>query len=206
MKKLLNTKATICSVLFLWHIAVFAEQGQNTYQLCTACHGANGEGNRALKSPALAGQFDWYLQRQLNHFSKDIRASDTRDTNGKMMQPFATQLTDPEQIAQLLNYINSFDAVSFKGSTEGSLKNGSRYYQAKCGACHGGKAQGNEAFSAPKLAGQDPQYLLLQMTNFQQGIRGTHQQDKYGRQMAIMAKSVSEQELQDIIFYITEQP
>ncbi|WP_340681093.1 c-type cytochrome [Paraglaciecola sp.] len=205
MRLLICAKAVIFSMLIMLHLPLFAEQGQATYQLCSACHGAQGEGNSALNAPVLAGQFDWYLQRQLQHFAADLRADDTRDVNGKMMVPFAKQLTDPEPTKQLLNYINSFEPVSFKGSLKGDLKNGSRYYQAKCGACHGGSAQGNSAFNAPKLAGQDPQYLFLQIANYQQGIRGTHQADKYGRQMAMMANTVSDKELQDIVFFITEQ-
>jgi cytochrome c553 len=205
MKQLINAKAIICSLFILWQLPSLAETGQRSYQVCSTCHGAQGEGNAALKAPALAGQFDWYLQRQLQHFANDMRANDVRDTNGKMMVPFAKQLTDPEQSTLLLNYINSFEPVSFKGTIKGDLKNGSRYYQSKCGACHGGTAQGNPYFQAPKLVGQDPQYLLLQIANYQQGIRGTHQDDKYGRQMAMMANTVSDKELHDIIFFITEQ-
>jgi cytochrome c oxidase subunit 2 len=41
------------------------------------------------------------------------------------------------------------------------------------------------------------------MNNFVQGIRGTHKEDKYGRQMAMMAKTTSGTELQDIIAYIS---
>jgi cytochrome c553 len=199
-------KAIIGGILSILHVPLFAESGQVLYQTCSACHGAEGQGNTALNAPALAGQFDWYLQRQLEHFKTDKRGMDERDVNGKLMQTFARQLNDPEQQTQLVDYISQLETTSFKGALKGDLKNGFRYYQAKCGACHGGQAQGNPAFNAPKLAAQDPEYLLRQMVNFQQGIRGTHQDDKYGRQMALMASSVSETELQDILFFISEQP
>jgi len=48
-------------------------------------------------------------------------------------------------------------------------------------------------------------YLATQMNNFQQGLRGTVKQDKYGRQMAMMAKTVSAKELDDILFFISAQ-
>ena len=205
MKQIFWGKLILSSLIMMLHFPSFADQGKTTYQTCSACHGEQGQGNSALNAPALAGQFDWYLQTQIEHFASDLRANDPRDTHGKMMVPFAKQLSDPEQTKQLLSYINSFEAVSVKGTIKGDLKNGSRYYQAKCGACHGGEAQGNPTFKAPKLAGQDPQYLLRQIANYQQGIRGTHQDDKYGRQMAMMANAVSDKELQDIVFFISEQ-
>ena len=43
------------------------------------------------------------------------------------------------------------------------------------------------------------------MSNFSNGIRGYKKEDKLGRQMAMMAKTTSGQELDDIIFYILSQ-
>ena len=37
------------------------ENGKNLYAPCVACHGAQGEGNPALNSPALGGQDGAYL-------------------------------------------------------------------------------------------------------------------------------------------------
>ena len=48
--------------------AADAAAGQATYAVCTACHGAQGEGNQALNAPKLAGQPSWYLARQLHNF------------------------------------------------------------------------------------------------------------------------------------------
>ena len=35
------------------------DAGKIAYATCTACHGAQGEGNRALNSPKIAGLPDW---------------------------------------------------------------------------------------------------------------------------------------------------
>ncbi len=45
------------------------------YAACAACHGAQGEGNRALNAPKLTGQGDWYLQRQLKYFKQGARGT-----------------------------------------------------------------------------------------------------------------------------------
>ncbi|MDA1044145.1 MAG: c-type cytochrome, partial [Verrucomicrobia bacterium] len=38
-----------------------AEKGKASYVTCAVCHGDKGQGNAALKGPALAGQADWYV-------------------------------------------------------------------------------------------------------------------------------------------------
>ena len=38
-------------------------RGEALYATCVACHGADGAGNAALNSPALAGQDAAYLER-----------------------------------------------------------------------------------------------------------------------------------------------
>ncbi len=185
----------------------FATSGESLYQTCIACHGKNGEGNEALKAPSIAGQYKWYLQRQLQNFKNDHRDENNQDTIAQPMVAIAKTLTSDEDINLVSSYIAAMPAPSFDNnkSTEGNLKNGSRYYQGKCGACHGGQAQGNTSFNAPKLAGLSTSYLLRQMQNFTNGLRGTHQQDKFGRQMAMMAKTTSGSELNDILFYISQQ-
>ena len=187
-------------------IALAQENVPPQFQTCVACHGQKGQGNSALSAPSIAGQQAWYISRQLNNFRDGLRGAHEKDVMGKQMVAFASQFTDPAQVESLAKYLESLPAPSTKGQESGDMMNGSRYYQAKCGACHGGKAEGNKAFNAPRLSGQSAAYLLKQMQNFQQGIRGTHANDKLGKQMALMAKTVTdEQQLNDIIFYITEQ-
>ena len=45
-------------------------------------------------------------------------------------------------------------------------------------------------------------YLQTQFNNFKQGKRGYQQQDKFGRQMKMMANTLNEQELQDVLAYL----
>src|SRR5262245_28713283 len=54
---------------------------------------------------------------------------------------------------------------------------------APCTACHGSKAEGNQALNAPALAGQDAAYLERQLRNFRSARRGTHKSDSIGAQM-----------------------
>jgi cytochrome c553 len=203
IKKLVN--AFSCLVLFLWAFSVQAEEQPASYNQCIACHGEQAQGNEQLNAPSLAGLSATYLTRQLANFSSGLRGSHKEDILGKQMLIFSKQLDKNKDIPKLTAYLSNMPLVKPSQNTSGDLKNGSRYYQAKCGACHGGKAQGNSAFNAPKLAGQNVDYLNRQMKNFVNGIRGTHKDDKLGRQMAMMAKTTSGNELADILHYIATQ-
>jgi len=82
-----------------------ADRGKAHYSTCAACHGVNGEGNIALGSPALTGQNDWYLVRQLQHFRDGTRGSYAGDTYGMQMRASARLLPDDEAIQDVVTYI-----------------------------------------------------------------------------------------------------
>lgn len=202
MKLKTGLAAFIC--LFLISLCGRADPAEATekYTPCIACHGDVGQGNAELGAPALAGQDAMYLQRQLAFFRDGIRGAEPRDEAGARMSPMAKALTD-EDIALLASYLSELPAPPIGPAPEGNLKNGSNYYQAKCGACHGGQAQGNPGLNAPALAILDGAYLKRQVLNFQQGLRGVHPDDTYGRQMKMMSTSLpSDADLDDVIVFI----
>ena len=61
---------------------------------------------------------------------------------------------------------------------------------AVCSACHGQQGEGLQALNAPKLAGQSEWYLTSQIKAYQNGHRGVHDGDVYGKQMAPMAATL----------------
>ncbi len=78
-----------------------------------------------------------------------------------------------------------------------------------CTACHGPAGLGNQAMNAPKLAGQEPWYLIRQMQLFQTGARGTAPGDMHGMQMAAMAKGpqlATEAALANLAAYVASFP
>ena len=78
---------------------------------------------------------------------------------------------------------------------------------AVCAACHGQQGEGLVALNAPKIAGQEPWYLRKQLGNYQDGIRGAHEDDTYGRQMAPMAATLAnEQIMENVIAHIQTFP
>lgn len=78
---------------------------------------------------------------------------------------------------------------------------------AVCAACHGAQAEGQAALNAPKLSGQDPAYLKRQLHNYKAGIRGTHAEDLFGRQMQPMAATlVNDTLVNNVVAYIGSLP
>ena len=178
--------------------------GERLYAPCIACHGAAGEGNDALGSPALAGQSTAYLTRQLENFRSGIRGATPGDTGGAQMRPMATTLTDDTAIENVVAFIATLPEPTHTATVAGNAENGSKQFISKCGACHGGKAEGNDALNSPRLTNLSNDHIVLQVQKFQSRLRGAHVDDKYGKQMVMMSTLVSEQELADVVAYLNE--
>ena len=86
---------------------------------------------------------------------------------------------------------------------KGNAKKGQQPYSVTCGACHGADGRGIEAMNAPRLKGMNDWYLVTQLKNFRDGIRGMHPQDLYGLQMGLMAAMLTnDQAISDVVAYI----
>jgi cytochrome c oxidase subunit 2 len=181
-----------------------ASVGEKLYGSCVACHGAGGEGLAAMNSPALAGQNEAYLARQLSNFRAGIRGADANDTTGMQMRGMAATLADETAVRDVAAYLAGLPVTATPTDIAGAdLRNGENQYNGACGACHGGAAQGNPGLGAPRLAGLDSAYLKRQYQNFAAGIRGSNPDDRLGQQMKMMATMLaSEKDLDDVIAFI----
>jgi cytochrome c553 len=194
--------AILCFFLGLFSVGAFAQDAPTSYSSCIACHGAAGEGNTGLSAPALAGQDAKYLERQLKNFKSGVRGSDAADQTGTQMKAMASMLSD-EDIPIIATFLSQLPLPVVVPSEGANMKNGNNFYQSKCGACHGSKAQGNSGLNSPALSGLDAAYLTRQFANFQKGLRGTHSEDTYGRQMKMMSTSLpGEKDLTDVIAFM----
>lgn len=82
-----------------------ATAGAAKFATCTACHGANGLGNEALKAPPLAGQSDWYLLAQLKKFKAGVRGTNPKDVTGGQMRPMSLTLADEAEMKNVIAHI-----------------------------------------------------------------------------------------------------
>lgn len=104
--------------------------------------------------------------------------------------------------------INIFIAFYFLISAtvlagEGDPARGEESYKT-CASCHGNKGEGNVDRKAPKLQGQHGWYLVQQLKNFMNGVRGTHADDAHGKEMRSMAMMTltDDQAIEDVVAYI----
>lgn len=208
MKAINRQFQTLIVVLFFsatsyLQAAVDVDAGKALYKSCAACHGPSAEGNSAMAAPRLAGQWDWYLERQIKQFKEGVRGTDTRDHNGAQMLAAVQVLANDQAVSDISAYLASLSFELPASPTKGDLRNGNNYYQSKCGACHGGNAEGNAMLNSPRLNGLESGYLVRQYYNFQKGIRGVHPSDRYGKQMKMMANSLAtEKNLLDVVAFI----
>ena len=165
--------------------------GQVAYAVCSACHGARGEGNPQLNAPKLSGQPAWYLARQLRSFKQGLRGRSDRDPIGSQMAPMAATLVDDAAIRNVVAYIGTLPDVKPVATVRGDAARGNQLY-ATCVTCHGPSGQGIWSTNAPRLAHMSDWYLKRQLLNFRHGLRGTHPQDFNGAQMALMARSLAD--------------
>ena len=100
---------------------------------------------------------------------------------------------------KVLMFVLTGLAISITASAwaEGNVETG-KTKSATCAACHG--ADGNSVNPEwPKLAGQHPDYIIKQLSNFKEGAR-------VNASMAPMAMPLSEQDMADLAAYFSSQP
>jgi cytochrome c oxidase subunit 2 len=179
-----------------------AAAGQQLYAVCAACHGAQGEGNAAMHAPKLAGQGDWYLKRQLANYRQGARGTHEKDAFGKMMAPMVATLADEAAVDNVVAYIRTLPDQRVPTTVLGDAARGAGRY-VTCAACHGADGRGIAATNAPRLKGMSDWYLVTQLKNFRDGVRGSHPQDLYGAQMALMAAMLTDDRaIDDLAAYI----
>ncbi len=178
------------------------QAGEKAYQLCSSCHGAGGEGNRALNAPKLNGQSEHYLLRQLSYYRQGIRGHHPSDTLGQQMATMAATIPDKQTMQDLVAFIGSLPLTRSTTSLAGDIDKGAALY-VSCGVCHGLQGEGRFSMRAPRLAGMPDWYLKHQLLNYRSGVRGTHAQDNFGAQMILMANMLrDEREIDHILAYI----
>ena len=177
--------------------------GQALYGTCAACHGQDGQGNAALNAPKLSGQSGWYMTGQLQNFKAGIRGTNEKDIYGAQMASMAALLADDKAIRDVAAYIKTLPDVPAPTTLEAATGYGEKRY-GTCAACHGSNGQGISAMNAPRLAGMSDWYLVTQLNNFREGVRGAHEGDKYGPQMALLASMLKDKEsVNEMVAYIS---
>jgi len=179
-------------------------RGEALFELCGFCHGPEGLGNQTLGAPGIAGLPEWYIQRQLESFRSGGRGTHPDDVEGMRMRPMSMTLRLPGDLESVAKYTAELDGVEADTTLEGGDPQRGSALFATCIACHGPKAEGNQALNAPTLHYQGDWYLVKQLQKFRAGIRGTNPKDTTGALMRPMAMALpDEQALLDVVAFIS---
>ena len=84
-----------------------AQKGQAYYNVCMACHGPKGEGNKLLHAPSHVPLEDWYALEQLKKFKAGMRGTHDKDIWGKTMVPILATLPDEDAMRDVIAYMRS---------------------------------------------------------------------------------------------------
>jgi len=169
--------------------------------MCNRCHGSQGQGVKGLEAPLIAGMPAWYVESQLKKFRQDLRGTHPKDMPGMRMRPMANTLRESD-IALVAKYVEKIPTQPAMQIDSGDPKKGEASF-ATCAGCHGADGKGNEAMSAPNLVMQDGWYLVSQLKNFKDGIRGADPRDSSGSMMRPMVATLTtEESMKDVVAYI----
>ena len=146
--------------------AAAADPIEDTAAVCSGCHGEKGVPTEK-NIPVIWGQMEGYLYLQLRDFKKGARKNE-------IMSQIVADM-DRDTMAQLAAYFAAKPAPAL-GQPEASDKDTGAAQTANssigCSGCHLNKFQGTG--TAPRLAGQNRDYLLKTMINFRSGERGNN--------------------------------
>ncbi len=177
-------------------------RGETLFELCSACHGENGEGNQLFGGPAIAGMGQWYIQAQLEKFRTGARGAHADDVEGLRMRPMSRALRTDEDVAEVAAYVASLEPVAPLRSLEGDPDRGKILYTS-CAACHGANGEGNQQLFGPAVNRTNDWYLLDQLKKYKSGVRGGNPKDTTGIMMRPMALALpDDQAMQDVVAYM----
>ncbi len=203
MRLLILFLALAVGIFYAPHIS--AQDGQALYQSCAACHGVQGQGNKQLFAPPLAGQTASYVQEQLLNYRAGRRGTHADDTHGNIMRATIIDLTDP-QIETLSHYIARLPPTPPSHMIQaGNAAQGQQFYDAHCADCHGITGRGNATLYAPNLTILPAWYIRQQVAAYRKGWRGHDTSTTRAKNMRAMAMQFrNDKDIENVITWLSK--
>ncbi len=180
-------------------------RGKNLYTSCIACHGEMAQGIHHFKAPSLISLDSWYIVAQIEKYKTGLRGNNPKNSLDMQMRPFALMLSNKQDMNDVAAYISSLKQTyseSPKKTVNADITRGKQLYST-CIACHGTDGKGDKSLNSPSLVGQHDWYILKQLQNFKDGLRGTAKGDSTGAIMRHAALAIGgENSMKDLSSYI----
>ena len=166
--------------------------GEDIFEVCSACHLPSGAGRPDGTFPQLAGQHSTVIIKQI----ADIRAG-RRDN--PIMYPFAKTMENSQDLADVAAYIQTLPIPQDNGKGPGTdLKRGDELFHKDCVSCHGEHGEGNASKFYPVLAGQHYKYMLRQIRDIKALRRRNANPD-----MVKVVAELDDSDLQALVDYLS---
>jgi len=128
-------------------------------QNCARCHGQGAIGDARNVIPALAGQREAYLIKQLADFTELERES--QEMHAVVAR---SALNEPQAWADVAAYLSQLPAARFPETADGKgVELGEAIFQEQCASCHEEDGRGDDDGFVPSLRDQHYSYLVRQM-------------------------------------------
>jgi cbb3-type cytochrome c oxidase subunit III len=178
------------------------ERGEALFDLCSQCHGEQGEGKELFLAPSIAGMGEWYVTSQLQMFQSGNRGLHHQDIGGMRMVPMSRYLSSDADLKAVAAYVASLPKSQPTAVVQGDAAKGQAAY-ALCASCHGPEGKGNQQMNAPRLVGTSDWYLLSSLQKYKDGIRGSNTANANSMMMRGMAMSLADdQAMKDVVAHI----
>jgi len=184
-----NAAASAVAFLFVPIVAFAgAAEGEKKAAVCVACH---GEGGNSVNPqwPSLAGQPAQFISTALFMFREGNRTD-------ALMTPMAKPLSNAD-MNDLAAYFAAQKAAppKHKSKPENIANGPALAKKYNCSQCHGPQMLGLQHI--PRIAGQQYEYLMIQLKGFKAGTRA----DIDGN-MTSAARALSEKDAETLADYI----
>ena len=171
-------------------------------KVCAACHGADGN-SPTPANPKLAGQIPEYIQKQLGNF-KSVPGKKAEREN-PIMGGMAAGLS-AEDVRDVSAYFAAQSPKPGAAKHPETLALGRKIWRGgdpakgvpACAACHGAAGAGLPA-QYPRLAGQYPEYIEVQLKAF----RAAERRNDANKMMQSIASRMSDPEIRAVADYIS---
>lgn len=187
-------RAALTALLALAAVCVNAhaqdvEAGKKKAEACVACHGPNGN-SQAGAFPTLAGQNDRYIYLQLRDYKEGRRKN-------PMMSAVAAGL-EKQDMKDLAAYFSQQKQArtGFKADAARVEAGAKKADESLCAMCHLGGMKGQN--EVPRLAGQQPEYIITQLKNFK-----ARERTNDAGNMTSLAQTLSEDDMVNLAHWIS---
>jgi len=171
-----------------------AKEGQEVYEVCSACHLASGIGRPDGSLPVISSQHTAVLIKQMVDIRSGLRDNPT-------MLPFAQSMS-PQEMADSAAHMHTLKLSPKNGKGTGkNVKRGKELYDKDCKSCHGAGGEGDEAKFIPMLVGQHFKYMQRQLEEMRAGKRKNADKD-----MLNVIRAYNDADIEAVSDYMSRLP